>query len=81
MDVGGGRHPEATMTVTKHRTCANCGSRAIPVVYGMQSYDGFQRAERGEIEFGDCVIIEGESPAWKCTNVECGLEFGQLSYP
>jgi hypothetical protein len=27
------------------------------------------------------VIIEGESPAWKCTNEECGLEFGQLSYP
>lgn len=64
------------MTVTKHRTCANCGGRAVPIVYGMVGIDAFEAAERGEAELGGCVIIVDESPAWKCTI--CGFEFGQL---
>ncbi len=63
------------MTVTKHRTCANCGGRAVPIVYGMVGVDAFEAAERGEVELGGCVI-EGEAPAWKCTS--CEAEFGRL---
>lgn len=64
------------MTVTKHRTCANCGGRAVPIVYGLQTMEGVWRAERGEAESGGCTIIVDESPAWKCS--ACGVEFGVL---
>ena len=40
--------------------------------------DGVERVERGEIELGGCTIIVDESPAWKLSHRECGLELGQL---
>jgi hypothetical protein len=64
------------MTVTKHRTCANCGGRAVPIIYGMVGVDAFEAEQRGEIALGGCEIIEGETAAWRCT--KCGIEFGQL---
>ncbi|HEY5231288.1 MAG TPA: hypothetical protein VIJ11_10410 [Galbitalea sp.] len=66
------------MTVTKRRTCANCGSRAVPIVYGMPGFDLFEAADRGEVALGGC-IVDDELPTWRCTNDECGLEFGRLS--
>jgi hypothetical protein len=78
VDVGGGPHPDVTMTVTKQQTCADCGARTVPMVYGLPGPEGLERAERGEIVLGGCPIEKGASPAWKCSNRECGLEFGVL---
>jgi hypothetical protein len=78
-DVGGRSHPEATMTATKTtktRTCAACGGRAVPIVYGMPMYHVFEAAERGEVVLGGCEIIVGETPAWRC--LACTREFGQV---
>jgi hypothetical protein len=65
------------MTVTKHRTCAICGSRAIPIVYGMAGFDLFEAANRSEVALGGC-IVDDDLPTWRCTNEDCGLEFGSL---
>ena len=65
------------MTVTKHRTCASCGSRAVPVVYGFPTYEAFQADERGELFLGGCMV-DDEFPTWRCINKACGLEFGRL---
>ena len=60
------------MTVTKHRRCPTCGSQAVPIMYGMPTFDAFQQAERGELAIGGCVLAD-EAPAWQCTE---GHEFG-----
>ncbi len=51
----------------------------MPIVYGLATYDAFEAVERGEFVLGGCEIIEGETPAWKCSNPECGLEFGLVA--
>ena len=67
------------MTVTKQRTCPNCGSHAVPIVYGMPGFDLFEAANRGEVVLGGC-IVDDDLPIWRCTNEDCELEFGRPRY-
>lgn len=57
------------------RVCPRCGSRdVVRIVYGLPTYETFQRAERGEFELGGCVVgREGGDPNRFCRS--CGLEW------
>ncbi len=46
--------------------CQECGSTAIPVVYGLPGRELFEAAERGEIRLGGCVM-----PGWPLCRL-CG---------
>lgn len=57
--------------------CERCGERRwVPIAYGYPGGEMFAAAERGEIELGGCVLIEG-APSRRCR--VCGLAEGQ--YP
>ncbi len=58
--------------------CPRCGSasQVVPVVYGMPSPQTEERAARGEVELGGC-IVRPDFPAWYCR--ACELDFGQLA--
>jgi hypothetical protein len=43
----------------------------------MAGFDLFEAANRSEIALGGC-IVDDDLPTWRCTNEDCGLEFGPL---
>lgn len=53
--------------MSRRRTslCPTCGARGVPIVYGMPGIELFEKAERGEIVLGGCVI-DGEMPTHAC---------------
>ena len=52
------------------RRCPNCGSKSIVrIVYGLPGPELFEKAERGEVMLGGCIIT-GNDPAHGC--LECG---------
>lgn len=53
--------------------CASCGSRNIvPIAYGFPAAATVEAYERGEIEFGGC-IIRPHNPTHRCR--DCGAEY------
>ncbi len=47
--------------------CPHCGERSlIPIGYGKPSQETIERAERGELFLGGCVVTEND-PAWYCS--------------
>jgi hypothetical protein len=64
---------------TTTTACPRCGSRSIPIVYGLPGMELFEAADRGEVALGGCVIEDG-APEWRCRGVDCGLEFGATSW-
>ena len=54
------------------RTCPRCSGSAVKIAYGLPSLEGFEAAERGDIELGGCVIFE-DKPDWHCR--ACGNEW------
>ena len=54
-------------------TCPKCGStNSIPIVYGKPSNEGLEKARRGEIVLGGCIITPN-CPKHKCK--ECGNRY------
>jgi hypothetical protein len=48
------------------RQCPACGSRAVvPILNGFPDADAFEKADRGEVVLGGCVIVEN-LPHWSC---------------
>ena len=45
--------------------CPSCGAPVVPVVYGMPDGELFERADRGEVVLGGCVILPA-GPTWQC---------------
>jgi len=45
--------------------CPNCGSKMIPIVYGMPSSDLFEEAEQGKVFLGGCME-EVNPPVYHC---------------
>lgn len=46
--------------------CPRCGDTAgVPIVYGLPSRELSERAARGEVELGGCVIMPG-APQLRC---------------
>ncbi len=58
--------------------CPRCGSadQVVEVVYGLPSQETAERARRGELVLGGC-ILRPDFPAWYCR--ACELDFGQLA--
>ena len=52
--------------------CPYCGGRLLPVVYGEPGPELFEKADRGEVILGGC-IVSGLDPEKECA--ECGFQF------
>jgi len=50
-------------------SCPTCGSRMIPILYGLPSSEMRGPVERGEIKLGGCVV-SGNDPQWWCPQCE-----------
>ncbi|HEU0028833.1 MAG TPA: hypothetical protein VFQ25_17140 [Ktedonobacterales bacterium] len=56
--------------------CPECGSDSVvPIVYGLPTYETFQRAKSGEFVLGGCFLSD-ESPGWQCQ--ACHKRFGSI---
>ncbi len=50
--------------------CPECSSEnAIPIIYGKPGQELVEKAERGEVKLGGCVVSR-ESPYWYCADCE-----------
>ena len=63
----------------KHRDrdqrCPSCGSEdRILILYGYPTREASERADRGEVSLGGCVVGD-ESPKWECRT--CGTRWGR----
>lgn len=59
---------------SKKRVCPTCGSRdVIPIMYGLPTDEALQRARRGELTLGGC-IVDNQNPVWHCR--KCGAAWG-----
>ena len=56
-------------------TCPRCGVRAVPILFGLPTFEAFEAADRGEIVLGGCLVVEGDETAFACTGYDCGLQF------
>jgi hypothetical protein len=55
--------------------CPSCGStEVVPIAYGLPGPELMERAERGEVALGGC-LVSGNDPRWQCRS--CGLHFPQ----
>lgn len=54
------------------RKCRECGTKLVPIVYGMPGPELFDEAERGKVMLGGCCIMP-INPTRGCTN--CGWEY------
>jgi hypothetical protein len=59
----------------KARTCPNCGSKLIPIAYGLPSPGMVEESEKGRIALGGCVL---EEPTHRCSS--CDAEFTRAPY-
>ena len=58
------------MSRTESRDCPTCGSKTIPIVYGMPwNPEVWEQVERGEVELGGCVI-SFDDPSRVCRGSE-----------
>lgn len=59
--------------------CPNCKSEKIlPIVYGLPTLDTFQKAERGELLLGGCVVTF-DQPTFCC--MDCKRRWSKRSLP
>ena len=63
---------DANFVGSKPETCPFCGGKVIPIVYGEPSEEIFEKADKGEVKLGGCILT-GQDADWACA--ECGQEF------
>ena len=51
------------------KCCPNCNNELIKIVYGMPSNEMFQKAEKGEIYLGGCIILPNNA-VYYCSKCE-----------
>lgn len=49
--------------------CPNCGSKLLEIVYGMPDSEIGEKAMKGELFLGGCMI-EDDNPKYHCNNCE-----------
>ena len=54
-------------------TCPRCGvhGRLLPILFGLPTYEAFQRSQRGEFVLGGCVVGR-VNPTHRCS--ACGRD-------
>ncbi|MCT3727215.1 hypothetical protein HZQ82_08995 [Elizabethkingia anophelis] len=59
----------------KPDSCPLCQGRIVPIIYGLFSpeSDIVQKAMKGELILGGCVISPDNDPKWAC--IDCGTRF------
>lgn len=70
-----GYDEKADITVTPMKLggkCPYCGGKLLPIVYGEPGPELFEKADRGEVILGGC-IVSGFDPQKECS--ECGFQF------
>ncbi len=56
-----------------HGKCPQCGSRSVvPILYGYPTEDSINKAHRGELHMGGCMVT-GDDPELSCN--ECGEQW------
>ena len=59
--------------------CPKCKSEnVVPILYGLPDSEGFEMAERGEVQLGGCIVYKG-MPEYACK--ECGRKWSFSSLP
>ena len=59
----------------REKKCPACGSAdRVPIVYGYPTHETAERAERGEVALGGCLIHD-LNPRWRCK--ACGATWGR----
>ncbi len=54
------------------RKCPDCGTKLVPIVFGMPNEQGIQEAQEGKIILGGCCMMP-INPTRGCT--QCGWEY------
>ena len=49
------------------KNCPNCGGKLIDIIYGMPDYTIGEKAMKGEIHLGGCIISD-DDPIYHCNN-------------
>jgi hypothetical protein len=67
----------------KPPACPNCGStRVLPIVWGMPTRETEERARRGEVVIGGCMVWGPDGaekdPAFEC--LDCEERFGEYEW-
>lgn len=63
--------------MTDPTACPRCSTVApLEIIYGLPDFELFEQAERGAVALGGCLIIDGETPAWRCRKSACAHEWG-----
>lgn len=63
-----------TMSKSTASVCPKCGKDSgIPIAYGLPGRDLMDRAQRGEVALGGCLVMD-DNPELRCTD-ECGHEW------
>lgn len=47
------------------KICPRCGSRVIPIRYGLPPSEWIEPFEAGEFTLGGCVVSD-DDPKWRC---------------
>ncbi len=55
------------MNIKDYPNCPNCGNKMVEIIYGMPDYETGEKAMRGEIYLGGCVISDHD-PKYHCNN-------------
>ncbi|MDV3597364.1 hypothetical protein [Elizabethkingia anophelis] len=65
----------------KPDSCPLCQGRIVPIIYGLFFLESqtVQKAMKGELILGGCVISPGNDPKWACKN--CGTRFLEDHHP
>jgi hypothetical protein len=61
------REPSKYLSKMKPPKCPHCGAKkVVDILYGYPSDEGFEKADKGELVIGGC-IVSGDNPSWQCT--------------
>jgi hypothetical protein len=62
----GDKSPVPASGLCERGTCPTCSAALVPIVYGMPTHVLFEKAERGEVSLGGCVVSDRD-PMFHCT--------------
>ena len=52
----------------ERKKCPNCEGKLIEIIYGMPTCEVGEKAKKGELFLGGCIIEEDNPPKYHCNN-------------